>query len=299
VPQVAGICLKDAQLLANALGLGLSASGKSCDNTAPLGSAGGCAVIPFSDMDANYSNGSSIYHGFTATLKKRFSHNYELLASYTWSHAIDDSTDLQSPLAPQDSFFPQLERSNSLFDQRHRLVFSGIYQSGRVGGSHFKSVALSNWTFAPIIEVASGRPFQIITGENTNFQFSPSSARPNVVSSNTPANACGPTVPSKYAPGGGAFQLPCYVDGFNGTLLSLDGDLARNAGVKPWDVFNDFRIARRINFNERFSLDGIVDMFNLVNRFNVADVNPLWTNAGQATAAYDARQFQFALKFNW
>jgi Carboxypeptidase regulatory-like domain len=299
VPQVAGICLKDAQLLANALGLGLSASGKSCDNTAPLGSAGGCAVIPFSDMDANYSNGSSIYHGFTATLKKRFSHNYELLASYTWSHAIDDSTDLQSPLAPQDSFYPQLERSNSLFDQRHRLVFSGVYQSGRVGGSHFKSVALSNWTFAPIIEVASGRPFQIITGENTNFQFSPSSARPNVVSSNTPANACGPTVPSKYAPGGGAFQLPCYVDGFNGTLLSLDGDLARNAGVKPWDVFNDFRIARRINFNERFSLDGIVDMFNLVNRFNVADVNPLWTNAGQATAAYDARQFQFALKFNW
>ena len=43
----------------------------------------------------------------------------------------------------------------------------------------------------------------------------------------------------------------------------------------------------------------IVDMFNLVNRFNVADVNPLWTNAGQATAAYDARQFQFAMKFNW
>ena len=36
-------------------------------------------------------------------------HNhYEFLASYTWSHAIDDSTDLQSTLTPQDSYFPAL-----------------------------------------------------------------------------------------------------------------------------------------------------------------------------------------------
>ena len=61
-------------------------------------------AVPFSDMDANYSNGSSVYHGFTANLKKRFTNHYEFLASYTWSHSIDDSTDLQSPLAPQDSF---------------------------------------------------------------------------------------------------------------------------------------------------------------------------------------------------
>jgi hypothetical protein len=299
VPAVAGQCLPDAQLLANTLGLGLSASGGHCDNTLPLGSAGGCAIVPFSDMDANYSNGSSIYHGLTATLKKRFSHKYEFLASYTWSHAIDDSTDLQSPLAPQDSYYPGLERSNSLFDQRHRFVFSGVYQTGRVNGSKFKSVMLSNWTFAPIIEIASGRPFQIITGDNTNLQFSPSSARPNVVPLGSPGNACvAQTIPSKYADGG-AFSLPCYIDGFDGTLLSLDGNLARNAGVKPWTVFNDLRVARRINFTERWSLDAIVDMFNIANRFNVADVNPLWTDAGQPTAAYDPRQFQFALRLNW
>src|SRR5436190_30973 len=86
----------------------------------PLAS-GFTGCVPFSDMDANFSNGSSVYHGFTANLKKRFSEHYEFLASYTWSHAIDDSTDLQSPLAPQDSFFPSLERSNSLFDQ-HRTA---------------------------------------------------------------------------------------------------------------------------------------------------------------------------------
>ena len=47
------------------------------------------------------------------------------------------------------------------------------------------------------------------------------------------------------------------------------------------------------------SMDMIVDMFNLANKYNVADVNPLFTSAGQATAAADPRQFQFALKVNW
>jgi len=34
------------------------------------------SCVPFGDMDANYSNGSSIYHGFTANLRKRFSNHY-------------------------------------------------------------------------------------------------------------------------------------------------------------------------------------------------------------------------------
>jgi hypothetical protein len=69
--------------------------------------------------------------------------------------------------------------------------------------------------------------------------------------------------------------------------------------MKPWTIFNDIRIAKRINVTERVKLDGIMDMFNIVNRFNVADVSPLYTNAGQPTAAFDPRQFQFALKLNW
>ena len=158
-------------------------------------------------MDANYSNGSSVYHGLTANLKKRFGNHYEFLASYTWSHAIDDSTDLQSPLAPQDSYFPGAERSTSLFDQRHRMVFSGVYQSGKLSGAGFASRFFSNWTFAPILEVASGRPFNIITGNPDNFQFSPSTSRPNVVPAGTPATPCGPTVASSFSPTG-FFQEP-------------------------------------------------------------------------------------------
>jgi hypothetical protein len=249
-------------------------------------------------MDANYSSGSSVYHGFTANLKKRFTHNFEFLASYTWSHAIDDSTDLQSPLSPQDSYFPSLDRSNSLFDQRHRLVFSGVFQTGKLAGGNFMRRLVSNMTFSPFIEVASGRPFNILTGETTNFQFSPNTTRPTIAPAGSAGNACGHSVASKFSPTG-ALQLPCFIDGFDGSLVSLDGTLPRNAGIRPWTVFNDLRVAKRIYFGERFSLEAIADIFNIANRFNVADVNPLWTDAGRATAAYDPRQFQLALRLKW
>ena len=258
----------------------------------------GC--VPFGDMDANYSNGSSIYHGLTANMRKRFTNHYEFLASYTWSHAIDDSTDLQSTTTPQDSYFPGLDRSTSLFDQRHRLVFSGVYQTGKVGDSGFGNAFLSNWTFAPLIEVASGRPFNIITSNGDNLQLSSLTGRPNTFVDNTPG--CGPAVKSKYSPTG-VMQEPCLasfvLSGTTPSLLQLDGTLGRNAGVSPWTVFNDLRVAKRIYFGERFNMDLIVDMFNLANKVNVAAVSPLFTNAGQSTSAYDMRQFQFAMKLNW
>ena len=268
----------------------------NCDPT----NFSGC--VPFGDMDANYSNGSSVYHGFTTNLRKRFSSHYEMLASYTWSHSIDDSTDLQSTLTPQDSFYPMLDRSSSLFDQRHRFVFSAVYQTGHMGGG-FGRKLISDWTFAPVIEVNSGRPFNIITGNGDNLQLSSLTSRPNT----TATAACGPVYSSKYSPTG-QLQEPCILGflpsatnpfGTTPTLLQLDGNLGRNAGVTPWTVFDDMRVSKRIYFTERFNMDLIADMFNIANKMNVAAVSPLFSNAGQPTAAYDPRQFQFAMKLNW
>ncbi len=276
-------CTAFAQSVIQGLGLGVDAKGN------PL------PPIPFSDMAANYSNGSSVYHGLTVNLRKRFTHHYEFLASYTWSHAIDDSTDLESPLSPQDAYDLPAERSNSTFDQRHRLVVSGVYQSGRLSGGGFASKFFSDWTVAPIIEAGSGRPFTVITAISTrNFQFSPNSARPNVFyGAAPPVDACGDQpVQSPFIPGVW-FQPPCPANG------QFDGDLGRNSFTKPSTVFTDLRVARRIRITERLGLDAMMDVFNLINKFNVSDVNPLYTEAGQPTAAYDPRQFQFALKLSW
>jgi hypothetical protein len=254
-------------------------------------------------MDANYSNGSSIYHGFSANLRKRFNQHYEFLASYTWSHSIDDSTDLESTLTPQDSYYPGNDRSTSLFDQRHRFVFSGVYQTGKLHGNAFVRKVFSDWTWAPLLELSSGRPFNIITGSGDNLQLSSLTGRPNT----TVNPACGAVYKSKYSPSG-SFQEPCILGflpsatnplGTTPTLLQLDGNLGRNAGVTPWTAFGDMRFSKRIPFTERISADFIVDMFNIANKNNTAAVSPLFTNAGQATAAYDPRQFQFAMKVNW
>jgi hypothetical protein len=132
-----------------------------------------------------------------------------------------------------------------------------------------------------------------MTFNDRNFDLSLSTDRPNVVPGNTPVNSCGdPLVASKFSPTG-FFQLPCPGDG------QYNGNLGRNTAYKPWTFFNDIRFAKQISLTERLKMQGIMDVFNIVNRFNVADVNPLYTNAGQATAAFDPRQFQFALKLSW
>jgi hypothetical protein len=160
----------------------------------------------------------------------------------------------------------------------------------------------SDWTVAPLLDVSSGRPFNIVTGNGDNLQLSSLTGRPN-----THTNpACGPVYNSKYSPTG-QLQEPCILQfvltGTNPTLLQLDGTLGRNAGTTPWTVFNDLRVAKRVNFGERFSMDLITDMFNIANKVNVAAVSPLCSssscNAGQPTADYDMRQFQFAIKLNW
>src|SRR5205807_5342351 len=141
-----------------------------------------------------------------------------------------------STLTPQDSFYPMLDRSSSLFDQRHRFVFSAVYQTGKVGHG-FGGKLVSDWTFAPVIEVSSGRPFNVITGNGDNLQLSSLTGRPN----STVNPACGTTYQSKYSPTG-RVQEPCIL-GFlpsaarptasTPTLLLLDGKLGRNAAVSP------------------------------------------------------------------
>jgi hypothetical protein len=143
------------------------------------------------------------------------------------------------------------------------------------------------------VEISSGRPFAILTGADTNFDFGSNTDRPNVVRAGTGVDSCGDApVASKYSPTG-FFQAACFIDG------SVPGNLGRNAGTKPHTVFTDLRISRRLNFSETVKLDAILDTFNVLNRFNVADVNPLYTQAGTPTASFDPRQLQVALKLSW
>jgi len=117
------------------------------------------------------SFGETWYRGLTMSLTKRFSDRYQFLMSYTLSKAEDNSADFQSAFIPQDNgrgrdpqnlnglpvgFVPDAEKGPSLQDQRHRFVFSGLYQMP--WDLH------ASWIYT----VASGRPFNIRAGADLN-----------------------------------------------------------------------------------------------------------------------------------
>jgi hypothetical protein len=275
----------------------------------------GTVPIPWSDVSPQTSSGNSVYHAFTLTLTKRFSHGVELLSGWTYSHTIDDSTDLSTLLNPQDNNNPNGERSNSDFDQRHRWITSAVFQSPyRQSDSGFGKKFLADFTVAPIIEVASGRPYNILIGTNPNLDLGTATNRPDAFpSGKVPAGL--PVVNSPFVKGID-FTIPTDCLGPTNKSFATDftvpsppfgcvGNLGRNAFTRPGFFQIDLRIARKFPITERFNLEVIADGFNMLNRFNVSDVSPLCDpisgtcNAGTPSAAHDPRTFQFALKVDW
>ena len=115
-------------------------------------------ISPFADVSAQLSDGNSNYNALNLELKRRFANNFQFLASYTWSHSIDDSSDLQTLLKPQDNRNFRAERADSLFDQRHRFVFSGVWSSPGAWRSSASGAErfFADFTVAPILEISSG-----------------------------------------------------------------------------------------------------------------------------------------------
>ncbi|MBK8465502.1 MAG: TonB-dependent receptor [Chloracidobacterium sp.] len=250
-------------------------------------------ITAFGDVSAQLSDGNSSYNAMNVELKKRFSSNMQFLATYTWSHSIDDSSDLQTLLKPQNNFDFAAERSDSLFDQRHRFVFSGIInapESWKSSGGFYGF--MHGFSFAPIVEFGSGRPFNILAPGDSNGDFQSSNERPSVLADGTLCQT--------------GVDAGCFVGDF-----PRDGSLPRNMGITHNYFSVDARLTRRVRLGERVNLDLIAEGFNLFNRFNEAAGNPFYNVVNtygerkgskyysQPTSAYDPRQFQFGAKLSF
>lgn len=251
-------------------------------------------LTPFGSVNAQISDGNSWYNALRVDLNRRLSDNVTFLASYTWSHSIDDSSDLQTLLIAQDVNRFDLEKANSLFDQRHRFVFSGaLFSPGSWrSGSGWQRV-FSDFTIAPIIEFSSGRPFNIITNVDANNDQSTQTDRPSV---NPDGTLC--------VPGTLGCVTPLITDG-----RFSRGNLGRNMGLTHNFMSVDLGVTRAIRIGERVRIDLIAQGFNLLNRFNEASATPLFSDVNawgersgngryfsRPTAAFDPRQFQFGAK---
>jgi hypothetical protein len=184
------------------------------------------------------SFGETEYKGLTLSINKRFSNNYQFLASYTLSKAEDNSTDFQSNFIPQNNGFgrdpadkfglplgfdPESERGPATHDQRHRFVLSGVYQLPLDFG------------VSAIFTTASGRPFTPLAGADLNGDGN-----------------------------GGAFPPDRARANPNDEATSV----GRNSEVTAEYVNLDLRVSKRFRFGKNGSFEAILDVFNVFNRAN-------------------------------
>src|SRR5271165_7589501 len=117
------------------------------------------------------SSANSSYNSLQMGLTKRFSNGLQFLASYTYSHSLDDySGDVTG--TSDISVVPGNEtilnnHASSDFDRRHRFVFSGIYDLPKFykGGSSFARQAMNGWKLNTVLVLQSGTPFSVLTND--------------------------------------------------------------------------------------------------------------------------------------
>ena len=122
---------------------------------------------PYSVIQSDVNDGYSIYDALQMNLNGRIGNRVVLNASYTWSHAIDNvDPDLPSQNPNDPNFTGKAEKAPAIFDQRHRVVLSGVY----VGkwGVHIGG----------IVTVATGLPYNFTTGTTNSGDTGATTDRP-------------------------------------------------------------------------------------------------------------------------
>jgi hypothetical protein len=114
----------------------------------------------FGQVRTRRSDGSNIYHGAQLRVEKRFTQQYTLLVSYTFSKLLERV----SFLNPTDT---EYEKRISLNDAPHRLVVSGIWElpfgKERRGNkwNGFADALFGGWQVQGIWQAQSGRPLEL------------------------------------------------------------------------------------------------------------------------------------------
>jgi hypothetical protein len=123
---------------------------------------------------------SAIYNGGIFEARKRFTNHFTFLANYTYSKAIDDSTDFNSDYSPFNATCLKCDRSVSDFDQRHKVVIAGVFSS-----PFDQSKIFGGFQLSPIFSYNSGHPFNLLAGADINSDGHFTNDRPPGAGRNT------------------------------------------------------------------------------------------------------------------
>src|SRR5580700_4189924 len=258
---------------------------------------------------ASISNSS--YNALEASLRRRFSHGLSFLASYTWSHSIDDVSSFNitgsasQPVAgendlAQNPFDLAAERGRSMFDSRHRFVLSYQWSLPFLQHSHnWYGQVLGNWQLNGIFTAMSGTPFTVFDSNDVSVQGQApeisgfSSNRPNVVGNPN----SGPHTTAQWF-NVNAFQR--IAQDPNSPVQQF-GNEGRNAVQGPGYVNWDFSAIKNIRLTESKEVQFRGELFNVLNHTNfrlpVSDISAPSTAFGHIQSDVSPRVIQVALKF--
>jgi hypothetical protein len=266
----------------------------------------------------NWENSvNSNYNSFQGSVKRQMSRGVLFSVDYTYSHSIDDGSTWHSGATTAngaaggegyttDQTQPGLDRGNSIYDIRHRLVANYVWQ---LPGQNLKGAAgamLGGWSLNGIWSFQSGAHFQPFTSSapkltgdcsqsgvdnglciNKGGDFNldhgrndrPSSSVPGFdsFSRNVWANGwCTPGPDGNYT---GSVWGGCAAnDGIANqanlpiltrpTTLGGTGNLGRNTFVGPGNWAADMTLSKTFKITERFNMKFDAAAFNVFNRAN-------------------------------
>jgi hypothetical protein len=264
-------------------------------NTEGYGVAGDSRPFPiWSVLQSVYNAAESNYHNLTADLKKRYSGGLQFELSYSFTRDLSDEGggNPSSFVAAggnwlSDRFHPGLDYGNVIYDRRHRVLATYLYELPVGRGKRFLPSsnrlvdgALGGWELGGVIIVQSGpflTPYDTSADPaGTNQVNAAYFSRPDAVSGASPyahgqTSSAGPLFLNP-----GAFTIP-------GNGIGRFGNAGVGSIVGPGTRAVSMSLIKTVKFTESLRLQFGAEVANLLNHRNYEPPNMAVDTTGYGT----------------
>lgn len=236
---------------------------------------------------------SSNYNALQFSLERHFEKGFSMMANYTWSKAMDLSSDTktlgQTVTIPSNSYF---DYGPADYDRRHVVNVSTLWAIPSPSGNRVVRTGLGGWESTLIMNYTGGYPFTIYSGQDNAFTGA-SKQRGDSVAGQIVTLGRRSTAESSAR----WFNSAAFVPNAMGTY----GNTGRNAYRGPGYTNVDMGLMKRFTLRERLTTTFRFEAFNVLNHTNLGTPSNTVTNGnfGRITSAYDPRILQFALRMDW
>jgi hypothetical protein len=206
-----------------------------------------------------YQNGpGSNYNSLQVKYQRQMTHGLQVLASYTWSHAIDWASTEDEVAA-----FP-LQRGNSNFDVRHNFTAAIVYNLPTRYENRFETAVLGHWNADLWFVARTSFPYEPVgpavvdplTGDDINGQLNYNGKKPYVHVAGIP----------------GGRQIDPTIFSVTSTPLGA-GNAPRNFLRGFGEAQANIAIQRAFPLYERTQLQFRAEAFNILNHPNFGTIN--------------------------